>query len=77
MASTGPVPSTKKVDPVTSVFVEERRKVAYRKLDYSGAHDKTNPCEIASDTVGHGGQDTSWGGILDAAKDPKAWLFVC
>lgn len=28
------------------------------------------------DTVGHAGQDTSWRGIFNAAKDPKAWLFV-
>jgi hypothetical protein len=35
------------------------------------AHERT-----MRDTVGNAGQTTSWQGILEAAKDPKVWLFV-
>jgi sugar phosphate permease len=35
------------------------------------AHERTQ-----RDTVGNQGQTTTWSGILEAAKDPKVWLFV-
>jgi hypothetical protein len=35
------------------------------------AHDRTQ-----NDTVGNQGATTSWRGILEAAKDPKVWLFM-
>ena len=35
------------------------------------AHERTQ-----RDTVGNAGQETSWQGIYNAAKDPKVWLFV-
>lgn len=35
------------------------------------AHERTQ-----RDTVGNSGQTTSWRGIVEAAKDPKVWLFV-
>ncbi|KAM0271641.1 hypothetical protein ACHAQH_009029 [Verticillium albo-atrum] len=35
------------------------------------AHERTQ-----EDTVANAGQTTTWSGIIDAAKDPKVWLFV-
>lgn len=35
------------------------------------AHERTQ-----RDTVGNQGQTTTWSGILEAARDPKVWLFV-
>lgn len=35
------------------------------------AHERTQ-----RDTVGNAGNTTSWKGVLEAAKDPKVWLFV-
>ncbi|UQC91130.1 vitamin H transporter 1 [Colletotrichum lupini] len=31
---------------------------------------------ILRDTVGNTGQTTTWSGLLEAAKDPKVWLFT-
>ncbi|KAK1493231.1 major facilitator superfamily transporter [Colletotrichum tamarilloi] len=31
---------------------------------------------ILQDTVGNTGQTTTWSGLLEAAKDPKVWLFT-
>jgi MFS family permease len=31
---------------------------------------------ILRDTVGDKGQTTTWSGLIDAAKDPKVWLFA-
>ncbi|KAI6784951.1 uncharacterized protein J7T54_008045 [Emericellopsis cladophorae] len=49
-----------------SVIVEETLKVATPKLDYSGAHEKTD----------HRRASPTGGGVLNAAKDPKEWLCV-
>ncbi|KAH7119003.1 major facilitator superfamily domain-containing protein [Dendryphion nanum] len=50
-------------EPLTTRWLTEEERLL--------AHERTQ-----RDTVGNKGETTSWQGIVEAAKDPKVWLFV-
>jgi MFS family permease len=50
-------------EPLTTHWLSAEERVL--------AHERTQ-----RDTVGNSGETTSWKGILEAAKDPKVWLFT-